>query len=176
MADFIIPAGKAFQFTIKIIEKDSFLAQDVETFDDVNSSMQFRSYLDEVCVVQNTGEITMEKVADDNLAITVAIYADLPVTGSLTAIYTVTDTATDYLWNGTDYEVTTATTTYRGGYIKVVMLADYTTRMVPRRGEIVDGLYLKPAYEAVFTIAFTDPEINTRTVLVDNIYVVPASC
>jgi hypothetical protein len=176
MADFIIPAGKAFQFTIKIIEKDSFLAQDVATFDDVNSSMQFRSYVDETCVTQNAGEITMTKVADDNLAITVATYADLPDEGSLTAIYTVTDTATDYLWNGTGYEVTTAIATYRGGYIKVVMSADYTTRMVPRRGDIVDGLYLKPAYEAVFTIAFTDPTINTRTVLVDNIYVTPASC
>lgn len=176
MSDFIIPQGKEFQFTIKIIEKDSFLAQDVETFDDVNSSMQFRSYLDESCVAQSVGDIMMEKVADDNLPITVATYADLPETGSLTAIYTVTDTATDYLWNGTEYEVTTATATYRSGFIKVVMSADYTARMEPRRGDIVDGLYLKPAYEAVFTIAFTDPEINTRTVLVDNIYVVPASC
>lgn len=176
MSDFIIPSGKAFQFTIKIIEKDSFLAQNVETFDSINSSIQFRSYVDEACVTQNAGEITMEKVADDNSAITVATYADLPEVGSLTAVYTVTDTSTDYLWNGTDYEVTTAVSTYRNGYIKVVVSEDYTARMVPRRGDIVDGLYLKPAYEVVFTIAFTDPEINTRTVLVDNIYVVPASC
>ena len=176
MSDFIIPSGKEFQFTIKVIEKDSFLAQDVETFDDVNSSMQFRSYLDEACVAQSVGDITMEKVADDNLSITVATYADLPETGSLTAIYTVTDTATDYLWNGTEYEVTTATATYRGGLIKVVMSADYTARMKPRRGDLVDKLYLKPAYEAIFTIAFTDSAIPTRTVLVDNIYAVPASC
>lgn len=133
MADFIIPQGKEFKFTIKVIEKDSFLAQDVESFDDVNSSVQFRSYTTQSCVIQNAGEVTMTKIAD-------------------------------------------ATGTYRGGYIEVVLGAAYTTRMVPRRGDIVDGLYLKPAYEAIFTIAFTDPTVNTRTVLVDNIYAVPASC
>ena len=136
MADFIIPQGKEFKFTIKVIEKDSFLAQDVKSFDDVHSSIQFRSYTTQSCVVQNAGEVTMTKIADS---------------GSFPA-------------------------TYLNGYIEVVLSAAYTTRMVPRRGDLVDGLYLKPAYEAIFTIAFTDPTVNTRTVLVDNIYAVPASC
>ena len=176
MADFIIPQGKEFKFTIRVIEKDSFLAQDVKSFDDVNSSIQFRSYATQSCVVQNAGEITMTKIADDNIGITVATYEDLPETGSLTAIYTVTATGTKYLWNGETYKVTAATETYRGGYIEVVLSAAYTARMVPRRGDLVDKLYLKPAYEAIFTIAFTDSAIPTRTVLVDNIYAVPASC
>ena len=133
MADFIIPQGKEFKFTIKVIEKDSFLAQDVASFDDVHSSIQFRSYETQTCVTQNAGEVTMTKIAD-------------------------------------------ATGAYRGGYIEVVLGAAYTTRMVPRRGDLVDGLYLKPAYEAIFTIAFTDSAIPTRTVLVDNIYAVPSSC
>lgn len=176
MSDFIIPKGKEFQFTIKVIEKDSFLAQDVETFDEANSSIQFRSYVDQECVLQNAGDITMAKVADDNSSVTVATYADLPEEGSLLTVYTVNDTSTNYLWNGSNYEVTTASLTYRGGYIKVVLSSEYTDRMLSRRGEIVDGLYLKPAYEAIFTIAFTDSDISTRTVLVDEIYVIPASC
>ncbi len=33
MADFVIPKGKEFSFTIKVIEKDSFLAQDLTNMD-----------------------------------------------------------------------------------------------------------------------------------------------
>lgn len=176
MADFIIPQGREFQFTLKIIEKDSFLAQDVETLDEVNSTLDFREYLSGACVTKDPGEITLVKVADDTTEIEVATYADLPVDGAYSVVYVTLDDSKRYMWNGVGYDEVVSGSTYRGGAVKVTLASTYTAKMNPRRGDIVDGLYLKPAYEAVLTVKFTDPEIPTRTVLIDNIYVVPASC
>ena len=65
--------------------------------------------------------------------------------------------------------------TYKGGRIKVTVPSSITANMNYERGEKVDGYYLKPTYEGIITIAFTD-STPTRTVLLENIYVIPATC
>jgi len=135
MADFIIPKGKAFDFTLRVIEKDSFLAQDVKFFDAVNSTLQFRTYAG-VCVPTVTSGVVMVQVPDD---------------------------------------VTASPLTYLNGVINVSLSAAYTAQFVPQRGEVVDGAHLKPAYEAVMQLIFTDGT-PARTVIIDNVYVIPASC
>jgi len=137
MADFIIPQGREFQFTLKIMEKETFLTQDVETFDPAESSVQFRELATMDCVAVAAGEVVMEKLPDDDTAVPL---------------------------------------TYRGGRVKVTLADTLTAKMSPERGEKVDGYYLKPTYEGIITVGFTDPEIPTRTVLLEEVYVVPASC
>lgn len=67
MADFVIPKGKEFRFNIKVIEKDSFIAQDVENLDTMASSVKFMDPATSVCV-DNTGTVIV-KVPDDPLAV-----------------------------------------------------------------------------------------------------------
>jgi len=148
MADFIIPKGREFVFTVTIMQKDSFLTQDVEFFDPNNSDVQFRKLADMTCVT--AGTVTMEKVAD-------------PVT---------------YDENGNPNP-----TSYKSGRIKVTVDSARTADMdVGERGSKVDGYYLRPMYEGIITVAFTesssgaDDASPTRTVLLENIYVIPATC
>ena len=65
--------------------------------------------------------------------------------------------------------------TYKDGRIKVTVPSSITANMNYERGEKVDGYYLKPTYEGIITIVFTD-NTPTRTVLLENIYVIPATC
>ena len=137
MADFIIPKGREFQFTLRIMEKDTFLTQNVATFDPTKSDVQFRQLSNMTCVPVSTGEITMEKVPDD---------------------------------------ITANPLTYAGGRIKVTLAATFTAKMNIDRGEKVDGYYLKPTYEGIFTVGFSDAAIPTRTVMLEEVHVIPASC
>lgn len=132
MADFIIPKGKEFVFTVTVMEKETFLTQDVSNFDPSKSDVQFR----ELSTMSITpGTVTMVKLPDDETA---------------------------------------PTLTYSGGRIKVTIPASLTSQMSFERGEKVDGYYLKPTYEAIITIGFTD-DTPTRTVILQNIYVIPAT-
>ena len=133
MADFIIPKGRKFIFTVTIMEKDTLLTQDVGNFDASNSSVQFRELATMTCV---PGNCVLQKIPDDETA---------------------------------------SPLTYRGGKIKVIIPNTLTALMNTERGEKVDGYYLKPTYEGIITIAFTD-STPTRTVLLENIYVIPATC
>ena len=134
MSDFIIPKGKEFRFNIKVIEKDSFIAQDVTNLDTVNSSVKFINPATLVCLT-NAG-IVIEKIADDPLAIPL---------------------------------------TYRNGMIGVTVPSSITELMVIDRGDKVDGYYLKPTYQMIIDLVFTDATPN-RVVVLDKVYVVPASC
>jgi len=133
MADFIIPKGKEFVFTVTIMEKNTFLPQDVEFFDPISSGIQFRELSTMTCTA---GNVTMVKVADD---------------------------------------ITANPLTYKGGVIKVTVPGTLTTLMNYERGDKVDGYYLKPTYEAIITVGFSDGT-PTRTVMLEDIYVIPAEC
>lgn len=126
MSDFIIPKGKEFGFNIRVIEKDSFIAQDVTNLDTVNSNVKFINPATGVCL-SNTG-ITIEKV---------------PV--------------------------------YTDGVISVTVPSTITNLMVVDRGEEVDGYYLKPTYQMIIELIFTDTTPD-RVVVLDKVYVIPASC
>ena len=65
MADLIVPKGKEFRFNVKVIEKDSFIAQDVTNLDLVASSVKFMNSATLVCI-DNT-DILIELVPDDPL-------------------------------------------------------------------------------------------------------------
>jgi hypothetical protein len=65
--------------------------------------------------------------------------------------------------------------TYLNGIISVVVPASYTAQMIIDRGDKVDGYYLKPTYQGIFDLVFTDTTPN-RVVVLDKVYVIPASC
>ena len=133
MADFIIPKGRKFIFTITVMEKDTLLTQDVQNFDISNSSVQFRELATMTCV---PGNCVLQKIPDD---------------------------------------ATASPLTYKGGRIEVTVPSTITIDMNYERGDKVDGYYLKPTYEGIITIAFTDGT-PTRTVVLQDIYVIPATC
>ena len=134
MADFIVPKGKEFRFNIKVIEKDSFIPEDVTNLDTINSSVKFMNSATMVCI-DNTG-ITIEIVPDDPLA--------------------------DPL-------------TYLNGIIGVTVPSAITSLMEIERGDKVDNYYLKPTYQMIVDLVFTD-DTPSRVVVLDKVYVVPASC
>ena len=126
MSDFIIPKGKEFKFNIRVIEKDSFMAQDITNLSVSSSSVKFINPATSACL-SNTG-ITIEKVPD-----------------------------------------------YANGVITVTIPATITSLMTVNRGEEVDGYYLKPTYQMIVELVFTDSTPD-RVVVLDKVYVVPASC
>ena len=134
MADLIIPKGKEFKFNIKVIEKDSFIAQDVANLDLVASSVKFMNSATLVCI-NNTGTI-IELIPDDPLA--------TPLT-------------------------------YLKGVIGITIPSTITALMEVERGDKVDGYYLKPTYQMIVDLVFTDSTPN-RVVVLDKVYVIPASC
>lgn len=124
MAEFIIPKDKPYQFTVRVVAKDSFLAQDLTDMDtatfeliDYNTSCLYDSPI--VGVVQND-----------------------PLDGVLK--FSLTDV-------------------YTGG-----LLTD--------RGPKVDGYYMKPTYQGVVTISFTDPLIENRVTIIQKVHVTPTGC
>jgi hypothetical protein len=134
MADFVVPKGKEFRFSIKVVEKDSFIPEDITNLDTVNSSIKFMKPDTMVCI-DNTG-IVIEKVPDDPLA--------------------------DPL-------------TYLNGIVGVTIPSTITALMEIERGAKVDNYYLKPTYQMIVDLVFTDAT-PSRVVLLDKVYVVPASC
>ena len=134
MADLIVPKGKEFRFNVKVIEKDSFIAQDVTNLDLVASSVKFMNSATLVCI-DNT-DILIELVPDDPL--------DTPLT-------------------------------YLNGVIQVTIPSTVTTLMTVERGDKVDGYYLKPTYQMIIDLVFTD-STPSRVVVLDKVYVIPASC
>ena len=134
MADFIIPKGKEFRFNIKVIEKDSFIAQDVTNLSTVASSVKFMNPATLVCV--NSTGTTVELIPDDPLA--------NPLT-------------------------------YLNGIVGITIPATVTSLMEIERGDKVDGYYLKPTYQMIVDLVFTDATPN-RVVVLDKVYVIPASC
>ena len=133
MSDFIIPKGKNFIFTVTVMEKGTLLTQDVQNFDAINSSVQFRELATMTCV---PGNCILQKIPDD---------------------------------------ATVSPLTYKSGIVEVTVPSTITVNMNYERGDKVDGYYLKPTYEGIITIAFTD-NTPTRTVMLENIYVIPATC
>ena len=134
MADLIIPKGKEFKFNIKVIEKDSFIAQDVANLDLVASSVKFMNSATLACI-NNAGTI-IELIPDDPLA--------TPLT-------------------------------YLNGVIGITIPSTITALMEVERGDKVDGYYLKPTYQMIVDLVFTD-STPSRVVVLDKVYVIPASC
>ena len=134
MADLIVPKGKEFKFNIKVIEKDSFIAQDVANLNLSVSSVKFMNSATLACI-DNTGTL-IEIIPDDPLA--------NPLT-------------------------------YLNGVIGVTIPSTVTTLMEVERGDKVDGYYLKPTYQMIVDLVFTD-DTPSRVVVLDKVYVVPASC
>ena len=134
MADLIIPKGKEFKFNIKVIEKDSFIAQDVTNLNLSASSVKFMNSSTLTCI-NNTGTL-IEIIPDDPLA--------NPLT-------------------------------YLNGVVSVTIPNTVTALMEIERGDKVDGYYLKPTYQMVVELVFTD-DTPSRVVVLDKVYVIPASC
>lgn len=63
-------------------------------------------------------------------------------------------------------------TTYLDGKIKVVLDATMTDSLEYSRGDAVDGYYLKPTYQGVINIKFTD-DTPERTAIIEKVYVAP---
>ena len=134
MADLIIPKGKEFKFNIKVIEKDSFIAQDVTNLNLSASSVKFMNSATLTCI-NNTGTL-IEIIPDDPLA--------NPLT-------------------------------YLNGVVRITIPNTVTALMEIERGDKVDGYYLKPTYQMVVELVFTD-DTPSRVVVLDKVYVIPASC
>ena len=62
--------------------------------------------------------------------------------------------------------------TYLNGKVSVTIPSTVTGTLVYERGDKVDGYYLKPTYEGVVTIAFTDATSDIVAVL-PNVSVIP---
>lgn len=58
------------------------------------------------------------------------------------------------------------------GQIQVVLDSTMTTGLEYSRGDAVDNYYLKPTYQAVINLVFTDSTPD-RVALVDKVYVAP---
>ena len=134
MADLIIPKGKEFKFNIKVIEKDSFIAQDVANLNLSASSVKFMNSTTLACI-NNTGTL-IEIIPDDPLA--------NPLT-------------------------------YLNGVVGVTIPNTVTALMEVERGDKVDGYYLKPTYQMIIELVFTD-DTPSRVVILDKVYVIPTSC
>ena len=134
MANLIVPKGKEFRFSVKVIEKDSFIAQDVTNLDLIASNVKFMNSATLACI-DNTG-ILIEIIPDDPLA--------TPLT-------------------------------YLNGVVGVTIPNTVTALMEIERGDKVDGYYLKPTYQMVVELVFTDTT-PSRVVVLDKVYVIPASC
>ena len=134
MADLIMPKGKEFRFNIKVIEKDSFIAQDVSNLDLGASSIKFMNSATLVCI--NNPGIVIELIPDDPLAVPL---------------------------------------TYLNGVIGVTVPNTVTELMEMERGDKVDGYYLKPTYQMIIDLVFTD-DTPSRVAVLDKVYVVQASC
>ena len=134
MANLIVPKGKEFRFSVKVIEKDSFIAQDVTNLDLIASSVKFMNSATMLCIA-SAGTI-IELIPDD------------PLENPLT---------------------------YLNGMIGVTIPSTVTTLMVSERGDKVDGYYLKPTYQMIIDLVFTD-DTPSRVVVLDKVYVIPASC
>lgn len=134
MANLIVPKGKEFRFSVKVIEKDSFIAQDVTNLDLIASNVKFMNSATMLCIA-SAGTI-IELIPDD------------PLEDPLT---------------------------YLNGMIGVTIPSTVTALMVPERGDKVDGYYLKPTYQMIIDLVFTDDTPN-RVVMLDKVYVMPTSC
>ena len=134
MANLIVPKGKEFRFSVKVIEKDSFIAQDVTNLDLIASTVKFMNSATMLCIA-SAGTI-IELIPDD------------PLENPLT---------------------------YLNGMIGVTIPSTVTTLMVSERGDKVDGYYLKPTYQMIIDLVFTDDTPN-RVVMLDKVYVMPTSC
>lgn len=126
MSDFIIPKGKEFVFNIRVIEKDSFLPQDITYLDTNNSNIKLINSATMACI-SSTG-ITISKVSP-----------------------------------------------YTDGLVKITIPSSITSSMIVERGDKVDDYYLKPTYQAVIELVFTDG-MPRRIAIINKVYVSPGSC
>lgn len=117
-----IPKGKEYIFNITVIEKDSFLPQDLTNIDLPNSSFE---------LVRNS---TLCKVS----------------------VGTATLTVVDVL----------------NGVIKVTLDSTLTDSLDYSRGDAVDNYYLKPTYQGIITVRFTDSTPD-RVAIIEKVYVAP---
>lgn len=241
MADFIIPKGKQFEFTVQVMEFESFLPQDLTTMTtaditlvDYSATSDFFGKYDLVTYgATNDGVLAAAEVttitipfvelATYSVAIEGTTYAytvtDLTgvTTGTIAAsllalmgdmanasadiivldsnVITITGDTVGYdlsiIAVSTNLVIETTTTATAGvpssedyniqnGYLKgIIPIANDTSNpvnkgtasMVINRGDAVDGLYLKPSYQGIISVTFTDrPAVTT---LIDKIYVAP---
>lgn len=117
-----IPKGKDYAFNITVIEKDSFLPQDLTNIDLPNSSFEL-VLLSTLCKVE-VGTTTIEVLDALN------------------------------------------------GVLKVSLDNVLTDSLEYSRGEQVDNYYLKPTYQGIIQVKFTDTTPD-RTAIIEKVYVAP---
>lgn len=111
MSDFIIPKGVDYNFTIKVMEDDSFLPQNLDGFDPIGSKLQIIS--------SSTGDAT--GIEADLTSITEDIIDEVPLVEEVTTLsvlevteskYAVTINASEYSvdYSGVNYTITPTNT------------------------------------------------------------------
>lgn len=64
---------------------------------------------------------------------------------------------------------------YEDGEINITVPPGVTSNMRSERGDKVDNYYIKPTYQLLVSLAFSD-DTPDRVVLVDKVYVTPVGC
>jgi hypothetical protein len=129
MAEFRIPKGKPYQFTVRVVAKDSFLAQDL-------TDLAVNGATFELMAIATMSTYTTVAEAD---GLIIGVVQGNPL----------------------------------DGIVKFSVDSTYTDGLKVTRGEAVDGYYLKPGYQGIITLAFTDSLVENRVSTIDNVYVVP---
>jgi len=171
-----IPKGAEFGLTITVVEKDSFLPQDLVAMDVAASTFKLTKLAD-LCDV-TVGTVTLTRPADvtytfEDVTTTTADYVvdSVILDTSSGLVYTciLGSTTGALLTNATYF---TETTTYLDGKVDVLLDSTLTASLDYLRGDAVDNYYLKPTYQGVINIKFTDgtPE---RTAIIEKVYVAP---
>jgi hypothetical protein len=171
-----IPKGAEFGLTITVVEKDSFIAQDLATMDVAASTFKLTKLID-LCDV-TVGTVTITRPADvtytfEDVTTTTADYVVdniiLDTSSGLVYSCILDSTAGTLLTNATYF---TDVTTYLNGKVDVLLDSTLTASLDYDRGDAVDDYYLKPTYQGVINIKFTD-DTPERTAIIEKVYVAP---
>jgi len=148
MAEFTIPKGIEYSFTVKVVAKDSFLAQDVTTVTEATDNMLTSANSGDVC------HIKLVKVDPADVNNVVAHTVEIDDTEYTAVRGTIVDPALD-------------------GVIAFELPASFTAGLEVSRSDAVDGFYPKPNYQGIIHIPFSDDNIANRTSIISKVYVIP---
>ena len=185
MSDFIVPKNKDYTFTVRVMEKDSFLPQDLTNM--VSATIEF-TQLELMCGVFSTVMTVIDYTADDTTTTLLSTSTDSLselITGAMvfdvdnSKMYTfvpadevnVDLTLEDF----TDTSRWTRISLATNGELRCTLLAADTNLLEVVRGDAVDEFYPKPSHQALITITFSDstPTVFTQ---VPAVSVIPTGC
>ena len=175
-----IPVGVDYGFTITVMEKESFLPQDLTNM--LEAKFKLIVLASDPTLMTCAGEVLGTRVetvtfeyTETSDTTTAAYLVGTYVKNTTSGIiyYCKSDSTIGDLLTGVNFEPAA----YRSGQVYFVLPSLVTSALVTSRGEAVDNYYLKPSYQGVITVTFSDGT-PSRTAVVEKIYVAPlgASC